>query len=339
MTDQEKSPSQRLLELLHGFWFSKAIQVATTLGIPDALRDGPKSTEALAHITETHAPSLHRLLRALATIGVFAEVEPSVFMNTELSTYLRSDQPGSLSHLARMMSAPWYWRSWEEMAFSIRTGQPVFNQLWGMDSWRYLKEHAEARQVFDAAIHNVSELFNRAVATAYDFSSIHRLVDVGGGHGGLLVMLLAAYPNMQGILFDQPAVIEESGKLIAQAGLSHRCKVVGGDMFASLPPGGDAYLLKEIIHGWDDERAIQILRTCRQAMQPDGRVLVADMVIKPGGKETYFSKFMDLKLLLDFSGRERTVDEFQRLFEASGLKLVNVLSTASPFMIFEGIAG
>ncbi len=342
MAEQEKpgggGPPQALFEMLHGLWAARAIQVATTWGIPDLLKDGPKSVEELAQATGAHAPSLYRLLRALASVGVFAEVEPRTFAPTEFSRFLQSDQPGSLYHLARMMNAPWHWRSWGELEYSVRTGKPVFEQIWGMDRWQYFQQNPEEGKLFNLGISNFSHVVDRALVAAYDYSGFQTLVDVAGGYGSLLVAILQAYPHLQGVLFEQPAVVEGARRQMAQAGLDGRYQLVAGDMFVSLPSGADAYLLKEIIHNWDDEHALQILRVCRQAMAPNSRLLVADMVIRPGGKETSFAKLIDLEMLLNFSGRERTAEEFAELYQAAGFKLTRVVPTHSPLAIIEGVA-
>ncbi len=323
---------------MHGHWAARAIQVATSLRVPDALNDGPKSVEDLAHMTETHPPSLYRLLRALASVGVFEEVEPRTFAHSECSRFLQSSQPISLYNLARMMNADWHWRVWGEMEYSIRTGKPVFEQLYGMDRWHYFQQYPEEGRIFDAGISNFSRLVDRAIAAAYDFSGVGTLVDVGGGHGSLLLTILAATPALKGMLFDQAEVLNAARRLVEQAGLQERCQLVSGDMLAEVPSGADVYLLKEIIHNWDDEHASQILRNCRKAMKPDQKVLLADNLIRPGGKETSFAKFLDLEMLMGFIGKERTAEEFQALLETSGFLLHKIIPTQSPLVLVEGIA-
>jgi SAM-dependent methyltransferase len=330
-------PPQELFDLLHGHWAARAIQVATTLGVPDALKDGPKSVEELARITETHPPSLYRLLRALASVGVFTEVEPQHFAHSEFSRFLQSSQPISLYNLARMMDAHWHWRVWGEMEQSIRTGKPVFERLYGTDRWSYFQQHPEEWKIFDAGISNFSRLVDRAITGAYDFSGVQTVVDVAGGHGSLLIALLSDNPTLQGVLFDQAEVLEGARPFVSGAGLDERCQLVSGDMFATVPAGADVYLLKEIIHNWDDTHAIQILRNCRQAVKPDGKVLVADNLIRPGGKETSFAKFLDLEMLMGFIGKERTAEEFQALLAESGFKMKRIIPTQSPLVLIEGI--
>ncbi len=314
------------------------MHVATTLRVPDALKDGPKSVDDLARITETHSPSLYRLLRALASVGVFEEVAPRTFAHTEFSRFLQCSQPISLYNLARMMGAHWHWQVWGEMEYSIRTGKPVFEHLYGMDRWHYFQQHPEEGEVFNAGISNFSRLVDRAIAAAYDFSGVQALVDVGGGHGSLLLTILAANPTLKGILFDQAEVLEEARSFVDRAGLNGRCQLMRGDMFAELPAGADVYLLKEIIHNWDDEHASQILRNCRKAMRPDKKVLLADNLIRPGEKETSFAKFLDLEMLIGFVGKERTAEEFQALLEAAGFVLHKIIPTHSPLVLVEGIA-
>jgi hypothetical protein len=320
-------------------WAARAIQVATNLGIPDRLARGAKPVSVLARETETHPDALYRLLRALASVGVFVEVEAHTFAHSDSSRYLCSNQPGSLYHLARMMNAEWHWRPWGELEYSVRTGKPAFDHLYGMDRWTYFRKHPEEGRLFDQGIGNFSRLVDRALTMAYDFSSVEIVVDVAGGHGSFLASILAANPALQGILFDHPDVLAGAAPVLAEAGVAGRYRLVAGDMFDELPPGADLYLLKEIVHNWDDDHVLQLLRHCRQAMSAKGRVLIADNLIRPGGKETSFSKFLDLEMLIGFPGRERTVEEFRALYEAAGFQLKQVIPTQSPLVLIEGVIG
>lgn len=320
------APSLTMLNLLNGMWAARAIQVAAQLGIADFLADGPRNVTEIAEATKTHAPSLYRLLRALASLAIFAETAPHTFANTELSQTLRTEQDGSVRAMATMMGSAWEWNVWRELDYSIRTGQPAFDHVYGMDLWRYYREeNVEAGKIFDAAMSDTSNAISAVATRFYDFSTLHTIVDVGGGKGNFLTAILTAFPHLQGIVFDQPLVIEEARKQIALANLAERCTTVAGDFFASVPHGADAYLLKSVLHDWEDESCVKILKNCRQAMQPDSRILVIDAVIddkKTGGT---FAKLLDMQMLIEQRGRERTSAEFQALFASADLSLNRVI--------------
>lgn len=325
-TSSGPSPVQAMLNLLNGMWAARAIQVAAQFGIADLLADGARSVTELAEATGTHAPSLYRLLRALASLAIFAETEPNVFANTELSQTLRSERPGSVRAMALMMGGEWEWNAWRELDYSIRTGQPAFDHVYGMDLWHYYREeNPEAGKIFDAAMSDGSNAVSAVVTRFYDFSPFHTIVDVGGGAGKFLAAVLTAFPHLQGTVFDQPHVVEGASEQIAASNLAGRCTFVAGDFFETVPPGADAYVLKAVLHDWDDESCIRILKNCRQALPPTGRLLVIDAVIgdeKGGGT---FAKLLDLQMLNEQRGRERTAAEFQALFAAANLKLNRVI--------------
>ncbi len=228
-----------LMTLIGDYMPARRIGVAAQFGIADQLKDGPKSVAELAESTGTHAPSLYRMLRLLTHIGVFAEVEPQCFANTDLSAYLRSDVPGSMYGMARMWGGAPHWRSWGELAHSIQTGQPAFDKAHAMEMWRYFTEQDPAAgAIFDQAMTGFSTSVDRPIAQAYDFSGVHTLVDVGGGHGNLLATILATYPQIEmGILFDQPQVIADAGVRMETAAIAGRCELAGGDFFAAVPGG------------------------------------------------------------------------------------------------------
>ncbi len=327
-----------LMKLIHDVWPARCIHVAAQFGIADQLKDGPKRIAALAEATGTHAPSLRRLLRALAQVGIFAEVETEYFANTDLSTYLRSDVPGSMYAMARMWGGQWQWRSWGELEHSVQTGKPAFDKVHGIPMWRYFVEQdPEAGTYFDQAMTGFSEAVNLPVAQAYDFSGVCTLVDVGGGHGSLLRTILTMHPRIEtGILFDQPQVVEEAGRSLETADLAGRCQFIAGDFFEAAPEGADAYIMKMILHDWDDERCIQILTNCRKAMRPNGRVLAAEIVLEPDNPDP-FPYLLDLQMLVVITGRERTEAEFRALYEAAGLHLTRIIPTASMFSLIEGV--
>jgi precorrin-6B methylase 2 len=274
-------------------------------------------------------------MRALASVGVFIETDGR-FGLTPLAEYLRTDAPGSVRAWAMQIGQPYVWTSWGHLIHGVRTGEPAFPKVFGTTAWEYRAVHPEARAIFDAAMTALSATTAEAVVQSYDFSGTEVLVDVGGGEGVLLAAILAANPALRGILFDQPHVIATVGALLERAGVVDRCEVVGGSFFEAVPGGADAYLLKSIIHDWDDTAAIEILRTCRAAIANTGRLLLVEQAIQ-AENEPDPAKFSDLNMLVMLGGRERTVDDFRRLYAEAGFRLANIIPTGSPFDIIEGV--
>lgn len=323
---QPAAPTVTMLNLLNGMWAARAIQTAAQLGIADLLVDGPRHVHALAEVTGTHAPSLYRLLRALASLAIFTETAPGTFAQTELSESLRSGHAGSVRAMALMMGGAWEWNTWRELDYSVRTGRPAFDHVYGMDLWHYYRdENPQAGKVFNEAMSDVSSVVCTVVPRFYDFSPFHTVVDVGGGGGALLIALLHAFPHLQGRVFDQPHVIALAREQIAAAHLTERCTALGGDFFDTVPSGADVYLLKAVLHDWDDENCIRILKTCRRALQPGGRLLVIDAVIGDEEGGGTFAKLLDVQMLIEQRGRERTAAEFQALLATAGFRLNRVI--------------
>jgi hypothetical protein len=323
--------------MISGSWVSQAIYAAAKLGIADRVQDLPKSAQTLAAETNSHAPSLYRLLRALASIGIFAEDDQGRFGLTPLAELLQTHVPGSLRGWAIMSGSDWRWQPWGQILQSVQTGEVAFAHVFGMGAFEYFTQHPTAAQIFDQGMTSVSSALVPAVVASYDFSGIHHLVDVAGGHGSLLAAILQANPNMKGTLFDLPHVIEgahQHGHL-DQAGITDRCQWVAGNFFESVPSGGDAYLLKSIIHDWDDEQALIILKNCRQAMDNQGRLLLVEIVI-PTGNQPSLGKFLDLEMLIMAGGRERTEHEYRALLAAAGFTLSRIVPTPSPIHVIEG---
>jgi hypothetical protein len=335
MQAQPATPGEQLRHLLFGYRVSQAIGVAAELGIADVLGSGPRSAEELARATGVDGPSLSRVLRLLASEGVFAETEDGRFALTPMAEALRSDVPGSLRPLAVFNSGEPYWRSWAHLAHAVRTGQPAFEHVHGMDFFSYYRQHPEEWALFDQMMAAQTAAVTRTVAAAYDFSRVRTVVDVGGGNGTLVLGLLAAHPHLHGVVFDQPAVAARAEEAIAAAGLADRCQAVGGDFFVAVPEGGEAYLLKYILHDWDDERSIAILRACRQAMPADGRLLVIELLIPPGNNPSY-AKSQDVNMLTNLGGRERTVEEYGTLFTAAGFALTETIPIQGELHLIEG---
>lgn len=336
MTADELSTRDILWRMTNGFQVSQAIHVVATLGIADLLKDGPRSADELAEATGTHASALYRILRALASVGVFAEQSDGRFGLTPLAEHLQTDVPGSLRSWAMLIGRPYYFASWGHLLHSVKTGEPAFPHVYGMPAWEYRASHPEESALFDGAMTGLSLAEAEAVVRSYDFSSIGVLVDVGGGKGALLAAILAANPALRGILFDQPHVVADAKDLLERAGVADRCEVVDGDFFKAIPGGADAYLLKSIIHDWDDASAIEILRKCRSAMADSARLLVVERGIRPAN-EPDPAKFIDLMLLVMLGGRERTAEEYERLYTEAGFKLTNTIHTDSLLDIIEGV--
>jgi hypothetical protein len=244
--------------------------------------------------------------------------------------------PGSVRGYIIMQGEAWIWDAWGRALHSVRTGEPAFTHLHGMDAFAYLEGHPEAAATFNAGMTGRAASADVAVARTYDFSGVRTIVDVGGGHGLLLSTILEAYPAARGILLDLPSVAAGARERIAAAGLAGRCDVIAGDFFASVPPGGDCYLLANVIHDWDDDRAVAILRSCQRAMADGGRVLIIEAVL-PTGNEPHPGKVGDLQMLVITGGRERTAAEYRALLTAGGFRSGRVVPTASPVSVVEGI--
>lgn len=328
------APQQAMLQMISGFWISRAICVTSELCIPDQLKNGPRSAADLAAATNTHAPSLYRVLRALVSVGVFGETEDGQFTLTPLSETLQTGVPGSIRSFAISELGGEHYDAWRDLMQSVKTGEIAFDHVFGMDIWAFFQKNPENARIFNDSMSGMTAATNEAILSRYDFSGIRKIVDVGGGHGGLITHILQKHPEMKGVLFDARSVIEGAKARIQDAGLSDRCEAIGGDFFQSVPDGGDAYILKWIIHDWNDERATTILRNCRNAITSDGRLLLVDVVIPPS-REPHFGKFIDLNMLVMTGGLERTEDEFRKLLDASGFRLARVINTESPISIVE----
>jgi hypothetical protein len=328
-------PPVAMLQMISGFWISRAIYIAAKLGIADLLRDGHRTIDELAAATGTHAPSLYRVMRALASVGVFTEAEKTGFTLTPLAETLRTDAPGSLRAFATVELGEEHYPAWGELLHSVKTGEIAFDRAFGMPVWKFFEQNPENAKTFNDAMTGMTLAVNDAVLSSYDFSSISEIVDVGGGHGSLIASILKSNPPMRGVLFDAPPVIEGARRRIGAEGIAERCEAIAGDFFESVPSGGYAYILKWIIHDWDDERSVTILKNCHRAMAENGRLLLVEAVV-PDGSEPHFSKFIDLNMLVMTGGRERTEDEYRTLFEASGFRLTRIIPTESPMSIIEG---
>jgi SAM-dependent methyltransferase len=334
---KKASDAMTLLNLTASKWVSQAISVAAELRIADLLKDGARTAADIARTANASEDGVYRLLRALASVGLFAETGKRKFRLTALGRLLRSDSSQALGGYARFTGHDSTWRPWGELRHSVRTGEPAFDHVFAMPIFEYFAKMPESAAVFDAAMTSISTLESKGVAAAYDFSGINTLVDVAGGHGLMIGTILKANRRMRGILFDLPHVSAGATTLLRSGGVADRCQIVSGDFFASVPEGGDAYVMKHIIHDWDDERATQILRNCHRAMRPGGKVLIVDAVIPPGNS-AHFGKLLDLEMLvLTPRGRERTQTEFRELLKRSGFKLRRVVPTETHLSVVEGV--
>ncbi|HEY0761355.1 MAG TPA: methyltransferase [Pyrinomonadaceae bacterium] len=323
-----------MLQIISGFWVSRAIFAIAKLGIPDLLQSGPKTIAELASATKMHAPSLFRVLRALVSVGVLNSADGGRFAQTPLSETLVTDVPGSLRWFAVSELGQEHYPAWGNLMHSLKTGDIAFDNFFGVDVWQYFQQNPEDAAIFNNSMSNMTAATNEAITSVYDFSGFETLVDVGGGHGGLITEILKSNPKLKGVLFDAEEVIQGARPKLEAAGLADRCKTVGGDFFKSVPAGGDAYIMKWIIHDWNDEKAITILRNCRNQMSQNDKLIVVDCVV-PETDEPDFSKFIDLNMLVMTGGKERTAKEFDQLLGAAGFKLLRVIPTDLPTAIVE----
>ena len=326
------NPSQQIMRLGLGFAVSQALRVIIELGIPDLLAVDERSVDDLAATTQSNADALYRVMRLLAPEGVLTEVQPRHFALTELGAALRSDRPGPRDFIVMTNTEPYL--AFERLLHSVRTGSPAFDEVFGIPRFDWLSKHPEQAAKFQRAMVALSQGSNEAVAQAYDFRHFKRVVDVGGGHGQLLSLILSANPHLEGVLFDLP-----SGVAAARQGAGGdlpRTEFIAGDFFESVP-AGDVYVIKKVIHDWEDGRAAAILRNCRKAMAPNGKVLVAETLV-PLGDEPNHIKGIDVIMLAVTGGMERTEAQYASLFEASGLQLERVIPTRGPISLLEASA-
>jgi O-methyltransferase domain len=326
--------STQLLHMILGVPLNQAIYACAKLGIADLLADGPKPYTDLAAATGTHSPSLYRVLRALASANVLDEPQRGSFALTPIGECLRTGAPGSLRRYATVHGSPLS-QVWTGFLHTLQTGETAFSHVFGAPVFQYLQGNGDALELFHAAMAERTAIDAAAIVEAHDFSGISTLVDVGGGRGTLLAAILRANPDMRGVLLDVPdAVANPDAALSAE--LRERCQLVGGNFLAGVPEGGDAYLLKSILHDWDDERALAILRNCRRAMSSNSRLLMVEMVIPPG-QVPLLVALHDLLMLAVAGGKERTAGEFTTLLDAAGFELTRITPTQAAVSIIEAL--
>ena len=332
---KEVPPPMQMLQIISGFWISRSVYVTAKLGIADLLKDGPKTAAELAAATGTHEPSLFRILRALVPSGIVTQ-ENERFGSTPVLETLRTDVPGSLRAFAMTELGEEHYPAWGELLYSVRTGGIAFDRAFGEPIWQFFSKHPENAQIFNDAMTGVTGQATDALHAAYQFTGTKTIMDVGGGHGSLLISILQRNPDMRGILFDAPEVIEGAKGSLAKSGCDDRTQLVGGDFFKSVPEGADAIILKWIIHDWNDEQCVTILRNCHRALPENGKLMLVEAVV-PATDEPHFSKFIDLNMLVMTGGRERTEAEFEKLYADSGFRLTRIVPTESPFSLIEGV--
>ena len=338
MINQQTPPPVQMMQMITGFWTSCCIYSAAKLDIADHLKEKPKTAEELAEATHSDAPSLYRILRALSSAGVFNENDRHEFEVTPLGATLQSDIPGSMKAMAIAQLGDHY-NAWGNLIYSIKTGNIAFDKVEGMSIWKYYETHPEDGLNFITAMSGVTGAVIANVLPCYDFSGFKTIVDVGGGNGALLVGVLQTAPQAKGIVFDEEYVVNETRKVVKNKGFDERCSTKAGSFFEFVPPGADAYLMKMVLHDWNDEQCLKILTNCSKAMKNDSKLLVIEAVI-PEGNIAHPGKFMDINMLAMTGGRERTEKEFSSLFIQAGMKLSKIIATRSPmFNIIEAIKG
>jgi C-methyltransferase len=323
-----------VFELINGAWVAQAIQVAAELRIADALTEEPLPLDDLAHRVDADPDALKRLMRALISRGVFRQRRDGRYDLTALADALRSDARFSMYQWARVVGSPQHREHWSLLLDSVKSGKASLPQLRGKEAFEYLKDEPELAKVLNDAMTTLSDLAAVTVVAAYNFGRYRTIVDVGGGQGGLLSTILATEPTARGVLYDLPEVVAGAPALLRQRGLDARVRVEGGSFFDSVPSGGDAYVLKSIIHDWPDGQAVAILRRVREAAGAHATVLLVEMVL-PEHERDFTGKWVDLEMLLLANGRERAAAEYRDLLGQAGFRMTRVVQTASPFSVVE----
>jgi hypothetical protein len=330
------SPRRQLESMLTSWNVVPLLYAVTELRVADHLADGPKTAEQLAGATGTQARALVRVLRALATEGIFRENDAHQFELTPLADLLRTESAQSLRNQVLWRGLPMFWRPWAEVLHTLRTGETAFNHVYGMDMFPYIDEHPDDKVVFNNAMTHMTEGEGAAVAYAYDFKPYRSVIDIGGGHGSLITAVLSRYPNVRGAIFDLPDVVAGAQPRLETARLAQRCQLIGGSFFESVPPDYDAYVLKDIIHDWDDDQALTILRNCREAMHADAHLLLVERVILPGN-DPHPAKWIDITMLLITGGMERTEQQYRDLLDAAGFTLDRITPTGFAHSVIRGV--
>jgi hypothetical protein len=336
-TVQDSDADAVMLRMIWGVHISRAVYVAAELGIADLLADGPMSSKQLALITRTHEPSLYRVLRLLGALGVFSHDPPDHFGLTSLGGRLRSNAPAGMRQWALVLDTVGGVRPFEHILDSVMTGRPGFDRAFGTGMFEFLARNPEKATVFDAAMSERTAAIAASVADAYDFSDTNTVVDVGGGNGVLMVGLLQRHRHLQGVLFETPEVAARTRAILQNADITNRCEVIAGDFFEQVPAGADCYLLANVLHDWDDSRAVEILRNCRRSMADKGKVVIIERLIPEDASDPVPTLLSDLNMLVFTGGQERTNIQYEQLLKSAGLKLAAVQTVAFPYGVFIGL--
>jgi SAM-dependent methyltransferase len=329
-------PHAQLIQMATGYWVSRMVYAAARIGLADHLADGPKSAAELAGPTGTHESALHRLMRALASLGILSEDANHRFVLAPLGEALKSGAAGSARATVLALAGDWWWRGWSQFLYCLETGKTGMEKEFGTTVFEYLAQHPQEASYFNEAMIGFHGDEPAAVASAYDFSDAETIVDVGGGTGNLLAAILERHPRTRGILADLPHVTRDAGSLIESRGLAERLTIEAINFFERVPAGGDAYLLSHVIHDWNEDECLAILRNCRKAMKPGSRLLIVEMVLPPGDT-SHPGKLIDLVMLVMPGGQERTEEQYCALLRKAGLRLTHVMPTASAVSVVEAV--
>jgi hypothetical protein len=335
-TPQSLPPHVQLIQMIMAIVDARVLYAAAKLGLADQLATGPKSAAELSGPMAVHAPSLHRLMRTMAGLGLLAERDAQRFSLTALGEALKTGAPGSARGTVLTFGSSWFGSGPENIVHSVQTGSAGFEKAQGMPFFDYLAQHPEDASMFSEAMVGFSSQNPPAVAAAYDFSPFKTIVDVGGATGDMLAAILARYPGPRGVLLDRPHVVSDATALLKAKGVTNRVSIEAGDFFKAVPAGGDAYILSHIIHDWSEEQCLTILGHCRQVMKPDGKLLIVEMLL-PGGDAPHPGKILDIVMLTQLSGQERTEAEYALLLDKAGFRLNRVVPTESPVSVVEAI--
>lgn len=331
MKPEQLPPQAQLMKFIVGKWISKPIYVAAELGLADLLAQGPRGIDDLAQASGAHTPTLYRMMRALASVGIFSETENRYFELTPMAECLKT---GAMRTMALMFNSDWNDQAWEYFLDSVKTGETAFEKAHGRPVSEWLAMHPEVAAVFNQANAVKAAGSHRALVDVYDFSGLYTVTDVGGGLGALMAEIMTANPLITGTVVDTPSVISDTLKFIQASGVEDRCRAVAGDFFQNVPSGSDAYILSNILHDWPDRQCLTILANCREAMKKASRLLVVEMIVSPGN-EPSIAKLLDLEMLVITGGRERTEAEFKNLFESAGLTIARIIPTPESVCVIE----
>src|SRR5690349_19091388 len=330
-------PYEVLFQMVIGKWISQALGTVVEIGVPEQLAKGARRCSDIAREAGVSEDGIYRLLRALASLGLFVESADRRFKLTGMGQLLRSDHSESLAGYARFTAHDITWRPWGRLGYSVKTGMPAFDHVFNASIFEHFSRNPEAAAVFDGAMTSISATEARATSDAYDFKGVETLMDVAGGHGLLLATVLGRHKKMRGVLFDLPHVASGAAATFARAGITGRVRIESGDFFSELPSGADAIIMKHIVHDWDDDSATRILQACHRALGTRGKVLIVDAVV-PTGNTPHYGKLLDLEMLaLTPRGRERTKAEFTALLRGAGFRLARIVPTAGPLSVVEAV--